>query len=485
MGRINKGEAMALNLRRTIVRNGVITGSLCLVLSMALSLFSGGMALSVTSLAWPVVLALGIGAFAAWQVTAKIKKGVINGLPQTFAYTHLTRGMPINGVTIKWDAIDDYAIQLESRGFMRLGDFTTYPLAKHFVGVASCFVDRDGFTLVELQQIQMTDKAAAARPNPGGLHVSVMSLLGGNITASTSDHTLKATNYLIRGDYSAIATFPGLGPLQLLEKHARLLAHLRERCGKEAMPGLNMKRYVLVLRERISQARKRLQATSGYRIAQQIDAFEAAPRTNWATSSAKLAALPERSFAELERSEFAEGLPAIMAFAEGGVAADAKAGTAMLEGMQVAPAAITPQVAMLKQLIDRSANWLYWVAGLSMVNTVIAAAGSKWAFAIGLGIPQLFIAVAGKVHATAGSGFVVAVLWAVSFAIPVFFAACGWFARRPSVVAFIAGAVLFLLDSMIFVLGGDWIGVAFHALVLYFLWKGIVAAREYKRAVRQ
>ena len=59
----------------------------------------------------------------------------------------------------------------------------------------------------------------------------------------------------------------------------------------------------------------------------------------------------------------------------------------------------------------------------------------------------------------------------------------GWLAQRPSIAAFLFGIALFALDTVIFVLARDWIGVAFHGLALYFLWKGFTAAREMKRLV--
>lgn len=297
---------MAFNLRRAIIRNGVMSGGICLIVGIGYSIYSAGANFNPARLLWPVLLAIGIGLFASWQIAARIKKGVLGQLPRMISYAQLERGKAINGITIKWEAIDDCALQLQARGFTHIGDFTTLPLPKMFVGVAACFVDRNGSMLVEVQYIQMAPGAVkAARADPGGLHVAIMSSLGGNISASTSDHTMIATNFLLRGEHSALATFPGLGVLQLLDKHVRLLAHLRDRCGKEPMFGLNMHRYILLQRERFSQVRKRLEAMNGYQIARQIDEFEAAPRTNWATSSAILSALPERPFTELENDDSA------------------------------------------------------------------------------------------------------------------------------------------------------------------------------------
>ena len=55
------------------------------------------------------------------------------------------------------------------------------------------------------------------------------------------------------------------------------------------------------------------------------------------------------------------------------------------------------------------------------------------------------------------------------------------FAQRPSVAAFVIGGTLFALDTLIFVVAFDLVGIAFHVLALYFLWRGLAAAREMKR----
>ena len=57
------------------------------------------------------------------------------------------------------------------------------------------------------------------------------------------------------------------------------------------------------------------------------------------------------------------------------------------------------------------------------------------------------------------------------------FVALGYFARRFSVAAFVAGMVLYALDALLFVIVGDWIAVGFHAFVLFMLWGGLSMLR--------
>jgi len=78
------------------------------------------------------------------------------------SYAQLTLDKAINDIAIKWEAIDDYTQPLLARDFTHIGDFTTLPLPKLFVGVEACYVDRNGSTLVELQTIQMAPGAVKA-----------------------------------------------------------------------------------------------------------------------------------------------------------------------------------------------------------------------------------------------------------------------------------------------------------------------------------
>lgn len=139
------------------------------------------------------------------------------------------------------------------------------------------------------------------------------------------------------------------------------------------------------------------------------------------------------------------------------------------------------QFAAVAAHIVRSANWFYWIAGLSLVNVVTGMFGGNWKFAIGLGMSEALSAIANEIKTSGGSTNVMAVLYAASLCITAFFAACGWFARRPSSVAFIIGMAAFALDTIIFVLVSDWIGVAFHGLALYYLWRGLSITLQIKK----
>lgn len=470
---------MAMNLRKAVIRSAAVATVFCFVLSMGLSLLTHGWQVNLAALGWPLVLALGVGLFSGWHTTVKIREGVLNAIPRDFAFLQLERGQPFHGVDIDWNTIDDYAIQLEARGYSRLGEFTTWPVPRHFVGIASCYVNATTTTLVEVQHIRMDPSAPPGTSGAGGIHFSIVSQLGGAIRACSTDHTAMATHYLMRDANDVVATFPGLGLLALLDKHARLVATIQEKTGKSAAPGFTMARYVLSQRERFAHVRKRLESLSGFAIAKQIDAFEADPRSNWSPPSARLAALPDRPLSDLDKSSHARGKPLIVTD-DTDQSPAAAAGTAGAAGVVRSAAADDGRRAALREQVNRGASWFFWIAGLSLVNTVIGIAGSDWAFVLGVGVAQIMTASAAELRGADASTISLLALWGASLALSALFGVCGWLAKAPSTAAFAIGTILFALDTLIFVIALDAIGIVFHALVLYFLWKGWSAARAYR-----
>jgi hypothetical protein len=245
--------------------------------------------------------------------------------------------------------------------------------------------------------------------------------------------------YMARGEPGVYASYPGKGAFELLAKHRGLTERVAERSGKAIDRGLTLERYVMLQREAQAGVKARFERAGAWSLIAEFDRFAAEPRSSFATDAAEFKALPVRVWRELDA-----------------IAVDSAAATTD------APAATAADLA-LRQRMDSGASWFYWIAGLSLVNAVSGAMGSTWGFVIGLGITQLLGA--GVLTLACIGGFVL----------------LGWIARRPSVAAFAIGIVLFGLDTLLFIAIGDWIGIAFHGLALYFLWNGLGAARAIKR----
>lgn len=126
--------------------------------------------------------------------------------------------------------------------------------------------------------------------------------------------------------------------------------------------------------------------------------------------------------------------------------------------------------------IKSGANWFYWIAGLSLINSVIMMFGGGWSFIIGLGLTQLVDAVAAISAENIGSdiGMVVkAVAFVMNIAIAGIVAGFGVFAHKRHKWAFLVGMVLYALDGLIFLWVGDYWGMGFHLFALVGLYRGV------------
>lgn len=114
-----------------------------------------------------------------------------------------------------------------------------------------------------------------------------------------------------------------------------------------------------------------------------------------------------------------------------------------------------------------SANWFYWIAGLSVLNTVLVLFATDWMMLVGLGVTYVGawffseMGVLGVLLTIGSTAFVAA-----------FFALLGYFARQRKAWAFVLGIVLYAADGIIFVVFQDWLSVAFHVYVIYSIARG-------------
>lgn len=129
-------------------------------------------------------------------------------------------------------------------------------------------------------------------------------------------------------------------------------------------------------------------------------------------------------------------------------------------------------LARANPVILSDANWLWWIAALSLVNTVLTHTGSETSFAVGLGFTLIADAVFRDLPAVALAIDLVAIGTIT---------ALGWFARRGQLWAFVTGAGLYALDTLIFIPLQAWIAVGFHVVAVCFLVRGAI---NLHRAIR-
>jgi hypothetical protein len=75
------------------------------------------------------------------------------------------------------------------------------------------------------------------------------------------------------------------------------------------------------------------------------------------------------------------------------ISAASASGQVLPQGAAQNPQQIAADPATVKAL-HSGASWFYWIAGLSLINSISALSGSDWRFIFGLGITQIFDGVA-------------------------------------------------------------------------------------------
>jgi len=137
-------------------------------------------------------------------------------------------------------------------------------------------------------------------------------------------------------------------------------------------------------------------------------------------------------------------------------------------------------VEAIRQQMQSGARWFYWIAGLSLVNSIAAVSGTNWGFLAGLGITQVISGFAlGLSEDIGGAVNVIALM--LDILVAAFFVSLGVWASKGDTWAFILGIVVYALDGLIFLVFQLWFSLAFHAFVLYSLYRGLSANRKLKQ----
>ncbi len=131
----------------------------------------------------------------------------------------------------------------------------------------------------------------------------------------------------------------------------------------------------------------------------------------------------------------------------------------------------------LKQSYKSGANWFYWIAGLTIITSLITLGGGGIRFLFGLGITQLFDGIGHVLAEQVGSAAKVVAL-VLDLLVTGVFVGLGVLANKRLLWAYLLGMVLFLLDGVLSLVLTDWISLIAHAVVLFFLFRGFQAGRE-------
>jgi len=119
------------------------------------------------------------------------------------------------------------------------------------------------------------------------------------------------------------------------------------------------------------------------------------------------------------------------------------------------------------------AKWFYWIAGLSMINSLAVMSGGNFHFVVGLGITPVVDAMA-RQAGSMGSVLDIVINGFVSGLFVLF----GYFAVKAQKWAFMVGMGLYALDGLLLLGAKDFLGMAFHAYALFAIYRGLTAAEQ-------
>lgn len=131
--------------------------------------------------------------------------------------------------------------------------------------------------------------------------------------------------------------------------------------------------------------------------------------------------------------------------------------------------------------MKNGANTFYWIAGLSVINSLISIFGGGVYFVIGLGVTLAIDSIAtGISQELGGSPIVLGMGFLFSLIFDLIFVAFGYFAGKAHRWAFIVGMILYGLDALLMLAFQEWIGFGFHLYFMWGVWQGFAALNKLK-----
>lgn len=135
----------------------------------------------------------------------------------------------------------------------------------------------------------------------------------------------------------------------------------------------------------------------------------------------------------------------------------------------------------LERLHASGSRWFYWIAALSLINSIAALSNSDFGFVIGLGMTQFIDGIAIALTKNMGGDMAVAgkaCAFVADLLVSGLFVLFGVFARKGHAWAFVLGMICYGADALLYVLTVNWIAIGFHGLALYFIYRGMQAHKQ-------
>jgi len=120
--------------------------------------------------------------------------------------------------------------------------------------------------------------------------------------------------------------------------------------------------------------------------------------------------------------------------------------------------------------VKMSGSWFFWIAALSIVNSVLYLTDAHLHFLVGLSIATLF-----DVLGRTGGGVAAVVSTGLSLLAAGLFVMLGVFARKHHLWAFVMGMIFYAMDAILSLVFVDLLSLAFHGYALFRIFSGIQA----------
>ena len=130
--------------------------------------------------------------------------------------------------------------------------------------------------------------------------------------------------------------------------------------------------------------------------------------------------------------------------------------------------AAAEQKLRVEQALKGSASWFVMIAGLSVVNSVLAMSGATVRFIFGLGLSSVVDELA---HQAGSPGYLLDLI--INGIIAGVFVLFWNFARKGQRWAWYLGMSLYAVDGLLLLLFKDYLAIAFHAYALYRMSSGL------------
>lgn len=128
-------------------------------------------------------------------------------------------------------------------------------------------------------------------------------------------------------------------------------------------------------------------------------------------------------------------------------------------------------------LARNGARWFYWIAGLTVLNSIVAVMGTS--FMMLFGMTSTLVATYVGIN-IGGNALVIGV--AISVLVALAFVGFGWMAQRGAAWAFVTGIVLYALDGVVTVYIHDWLAAIAHAFAIGIIIGGFLASQRLRKA---